>query len=520
MIESRLSLLPESSRIQLHQVDNLWQAIRSGQLIPKHVIHSQGSSPDPQHFEEVDWDVLICGGTLGIFLGTVLVKQGWRVALLERGILRGRQQEWNISAKELQVFVELELLTPEELQQAMVSCFNPVRIGFHQGPDFWMRDVLNIGVDPTFLLDCLKKKFLALGGTLIEHTQFQEATVYPNGVLVKAGKNGETLFTTRLLIDAMGHFSPIGQQARQGKKPDGICLVVGGCASGFPEKTTGDLIYTFTPIQRKCQYFWEAFPAQDGRTTYLFTYLDPHPERLSMSELVEDYLTLLPEYQDIDLDQIIFKRFLFGIFPAFQESPLQLPWDRILPIGDSSGSQSPLSFGGFGSMVRHLNRLALGIQEALTTDSLTHTALAQLNPYQPNLSVTWLFQKTMSVSVGSKPDPNQINQLLSTIFQVMIELGDEVAKPFLQDVIQFSGLTQTLWQVSRQHPQLVAKLLTQLDPWTVMIWLGHYLRLGSYTGLTSLGSKLDPVFSKLPPKARYYWHRQQEAWRYGAGQDT
>lgn len=514
MIES---YLPEASRIQLHQVDNLWQAIRCGQLTTKEVIHQSQFSIDSDSTVEADWDVLICGGTLGIFLGAALAKQGWRVALLERGILRGRKQEWNISAKELEVFLDLELLTSEELQQAMVSCFNPVRIGFHQGPEFWIRDVLNVGVDPVFLLECLKKKFLAFGGKLIENTQFQEATVYPDRVLVKAG---EATLTTRLLIDAMGHFSPIIQQARQGKKPDGICLVVGACASGFPENPTGDLIYTFTPIQRNCQYFWEAFPAHDGRTTYLFTYLDPDPERFSIRELVEDYLTLLPEYQEIDLDQITFQRFLFGVFPSFQDSPLRLPWDRILPVGDSSGSQSPLSFGGFGSMVRHLNRLTLGIQEALATDSLTQIALAQLHPYQPNLSVTWLFQKTMSVPLGSNPDPNQINQLLSTIFQIMIDLGDNVAKPFLQDVIQFSGLTQTLWQVSLQHPHLVTQLLKQLDPLTLTIWLGHYLRLGSYTGLTGLGSKLDPVLRKLPAKAQYYWHRQQDAWKYGAGQDT
>jgi len=44
---------------------------------------------------------------------------------------------------------------------------------------------------------------------------------------------------------------------------------------------------------------------------------------------------------------------------------------RILPVGDSSGNQSPLSFGGFGAMVRHLKRLTAGIHEALSTDQLS-----------------------------------------------------------------------------------------------------------------------------------------------------
>jgi lycopene cyclase CruP len=40
--------------------------------------------------------------------------------------------------------------------------------------------------------------------------------------------------SARLLVDCMGHWSPIVRQMRGGKKPDGICLVVGGCASGVP----------------------------------------------------------------------------------------------------------------------------------------------------------------------------------------------------------------------------------------------------------------------------------------------
>ena len=41
-----------------------------------------------------------------------------------------------------------------------------------------------------------------------------------------------------------------------------------------------------------------------------------------------------------------------------------------LQIGDASGSHSPLSFGGFGSMLRHLRRLHQGIHAALQQDVL------------------------------------------------------------------------------------------------------------------------------------------------------
>lgn len=505
--------LPDHALENLKRADRLWSVLRSPERVdPPQVIHRS-----TQDLASVDLDVVICGGTLGILLGAALARRGWRVAVLEKGVLKGRDQEWNISAAELQVFLELDLLTEAELEQVQVTRYNPARIGFNGGPEFWIRDVLNIGVDPVALLEILKGRFLQAGGMLMERTPFVQATVHPNGVTIETGDH---TLQTRMMVDAMGHFSPIVGQARGGRKPDGVCLVVGSCAGGLPESDTGDLIYTFTPIRNQCQYFWEAFPARDGRTTYLFTYLDAHPDRLSLSKLFEEYLELLPQYQGADLERIQFHRALFGFFPAYRQSPLRMPWERILPVGDSSGSQSPLSFGGFGAMVRHLARLEQGIDEALKTDQLDDQALALLQPYQPNLSVTWLFQQTMSVDPRHPPqDPNQINHLLSTVFAAMLQLGDPVAKPFLQDVVQFSGLTQTLLKVMISDPALVAGLIRQLGPLPLISWMGHFSQLGLYSLLHPLGQGLDPLVNRLPDPWRYGGHRWIQAWRYGSGGD-
>lgn len=508
--EQILSQLPGNLLERLRSADQAWQALREDTApIPFVVKESQ------EALGTVDWDVIICGGTLGILIGAALQKRGWRVALIERGILRGREQEWNISRKELEVFLELELLSQAELEQAIATEYNPARINFHQGPDFWIRDVLNIGVDPIFLLDTLKSKFLEAGGQLFEKTSFEGAVVHADGVFVDAAGG----LKTRLLIDAMGHFSPIIKQARQGEKPEGICLVVGSCAQGFPQNETGDLIVSFTPIQNQCQYFWEAFPARDGRTTYLFTYLDAHPERPSLEFLFEEYLRLLPEYQAVELSQLDFKRVLFGFFPAYRDSPIRLPWSRILPVGDSSGGQSPVSFGGFGSMVRHLNRLTEGIHEALEYDVLTQNALKQLQPYQPNIAVTWLFQRAMSVGINQQLPPNQINQLLTGVFQAMEQLGDDVLRPFLQDVVQFSGLSKTLLVTSLTKPGLVLPVIPQVGLITLLDWLIHYINLGIYTGLYPLGQLISGSVKTLPPISQYYCRRWIESWRYGSGND-
>ncbi|MBE9198296.1 MULTISPECIES: FAD-binding oxidoreductase [unclassified Nodularia (in: cyanobacteria)] len=508
LTEKILSQLPGDVLGGLRQGDRLLTSIRENTApVPTVVTESQ------QPLDAVDWDVIVCGGTLGILIACALAVKGLRVALMERGILRGREQEWNISRPELDVFVELNLLSPEELAQAIATKYNPARVSFAGSPQIWVEDVLNIGVDPVYLLDTLKTRFLAVGGKLLENTPFTDAIVHPEGVIVNHQ------YKTKLLIDAMGHFSPITRQARQGKKPDALCLVVGSCAQGFPENNSGDLLLSFTSLQNQCQYFWEAFPAKDGRTTYLFTYMDAEPQRLTLAALFEEYLRLLPEYQGVELNQLQFQRALFGFFPTYRQSPIKTPWNRLLTVGDSSGSQSPLSFGGFGAMVRHLKRLTFGIHEALESNQLSAKNLALLQPYQPNLTVTWLFQKAMSVEINQKIAPDQINQLLQAVFQEMQQLGTPVLKPFLQDVVQFSGLTQTLLKTGLFHPGLVAKIIPQVGLTNLVDWIGHYSNLGIYTALFRLSPMLETWVKNQPSEQQYYWHRLIDAWKYGSGAD-
>lgn len=507
-VESILAQIPGDALGSLRRADALWQRYRSGEIPTPTVVQTSSES-----LGAIDLDVVICGGTLGILVGCVLAGRGWRVAVLERGQLRGRDQEWNISRSELDVLLDLDLLTLEELEEAIATEFDAARICFNGSPECWVKDVLNLGVDPVFLLDRLKAKFLQAGGRLLEQTAFERAIVHPNGVTIQAG---ETL-SARLLIDAMGYFSPIVQQIRQGKKPDSICLVVGTCAEGFPDRNTGDLFATFTPLQNQCQYFWEAFPARDGRTTYLFTYIDAHPDRPSLENLFADYLRLLPEYQGVAIDSLTFKRALFGFFPGYR-SRLQVPWNRILPIGDSSGQQSPLSFGGFGAMMRHLRRLSEGIDEALKVDLLDRSALALLQPYQPNLAVTWLFQRAMSVKMDQKVADDQINALLAAVFAEMSQLGDPVLKPFLQDVVQFSGLSQTMLWTALRHFDRVLPVIPQVGLPLLIGWLRHYASLGIYSGLDAV-AKIAPPLAHLSPQNQYYVHRWLDAWHYGAGGD-
>ncbi len=525
--EQILSQMPGQPWVGLQRADALWTSIRSGSRSVLPVIQSASNASVSGQDSSPNWDVVICGATLGVILGTALAQRGWRVALLERGQLRGRDQEWNISRQELSVLVRLQLLSEAELEGAIASQYNPARIAFHgddqgkQGSGFeaTVHDVLNLGVDPVYLLDRLKQKFLDAGGKLFEHTAFQQASVGSQGVTLQAG---DQPFSTRLLLDMMGHFSPIAQQARQGQTPDGICLVVGTCAQGYDRNDSGDLMVSFTPLRQGCQYFWEAFPARDGRTTYLFTYLDATGDRPSLQTLFDDYFELLPQYQQISLDQLQFQRALFGILPSYRQSPLKPAWDRILQVGDSSGTQSPLSFGGFGALLRHLDRLVTGVDEALQADCLSRGDLGLINGYQPNLSVTWLFQRAMSTKANQSIAPNQINHLLSQVFRVMDQSGDTVLKPFLQDVIQFPALAQTMLKTGLTAPGAIVPVIPQVGLPTLLGWTGHYTALAAYSLLQASSPWLQPLLEALSrdePKTQFRLHRWQALWQYGSGAD-
>ena len=82
-------------------------------------------------------------------------------------------------------------------------------------------------------------------------------TVHPNGVALSLGSDTDNAVTARLVLDCMGHGSPAVRQLRWGHKPDGVCLVVGTCASGFQDNTHCALcILVITCVRHWLLRFW------------------------------------------------------------------------------------------------------------------------------------------------------------------------------------------------------------------------------------------------------------------------
>jgi flavin-dependent dehydrogenase len=408
----------------LKRVDGIWKRIKS----------SEGKTRRVREFvktirttvEEVEegkkFDVVVCGGTLGILLAATLQQKenNLKVGVIERGKLQGREQEWNVTRKELSVLCALNVLTEEDLDEVICGEFNPIKCGFYDSTgkrrqeenEIVTENVLNCGVSPTRLIEKCRENFELNGGVVFEETSLNGVTINEEEKHECARLDiGSETIEARLVVDAMGFGSPITLQARNGEKPDGVCVVVGTCAEGFDEakNVSADLIYTCTDISEERQYFWEAFPAEldkkkkknshknntsNVRTTYMFSYLDAKPERPSIARILDDYWNLMPKYQNLNsLDDVEFKRILFGYFPTYRNSPLKAQFDRVLQIGDASGMQSPLSFGGLACMLRHLPRISLALTEALEADIVDKKALGTINAYQPALSAGVVISK-------------------------------------------------------------------------------------------------------------------------------
>jgi hypothetical protein len=193
------------------------------------------------------------------------------------------------------------------------------------------------------------------------------------------------------------------------------------------------------------------------------------------------------------------------------------------------------------------------MEDALLSDLLDRECLAAMNQYQPALSASWLFQKCMSVSPGTSPPDGFINRLMRVNFGVMSSLGDEVMRPFLQDVVKFGSLGKTLVTMTTREPMFVPQILIQAGPGPILDWLRHFIALGAYD--VAAGMSESPVaaplckalmgtapsreliekarngeaagaeadfawdFAVLDKRQKFMLRRKVEAWKWGSGRD-
>ncbi|MFQ3614129.1 MAG: flavin-dependent dehydrogenase, partial [Cyanobacteriota bacterium] len=293
----------------------------------------------------------------------------------------------------------------------------------------------------------------------------------------------------------MGTASPIAQQLYRQRAFDSVCPTVGatiqgGFEPGVWDPQFGDILASHGDISRGRQLIWELFPGPGNDLTfYLFHYHQVHPENPgSLLELYEDFFTILPEYRRCDPEQLQWKKATFGYIPGrfHHGAPHSDPdsrFDRVLLIGDAAAMQSPLSFTGFGSLIRNCPRLCDLSHTALRHNLLTAPDLAQIRAYQGNSAVTWLFSRGMMVPTGKVLPPAQINATLNSFFGILASESPEVVDDFIKDRAGWIPFNRMAIKAALQNPRLLLWIWNAVGAKGFADWLPTYF---SYTGLALL----------------------------------
>jgi lycopene cyclase CruA len=493
----------------------------------------------PAGLSTLEFDLVYSGAALGVIHAAMMARLGWKVAVMERGPFGGMNREWNISRAELQSFVEVGLLTAQEVESLI---FKEYRDGFNKFHDgnvpkravaavLSTPTVLNVALDAERLLRLCGEKLRAAGGVIIDNTEFQKVSVWDEGVCV-SGRNRETnenvQITGRVLIDAMGSASLVAQQLNDGRAFNSVCPTVGavvedGFEDGVWDYNLGDVLYSHGDISRGRQLIWELFPGKDKELTfYLFHYHEVHPQNPgSLLELYEDFFAILPEYKRCDLEKLKWKKATFGYIPAYfsvGEKSRKAAYDRVLAIGDAASLQSPLVFTGFGSLVRNLPRLSSLLDEALQFDLVTGDDLDRIRAYQSNITVTWLFSKGMMVPTGQELPPERINAILNTFFGIMAEEDPKVVDDFIKDRAGWLAFNRMAVRAAFKNPMLLV-WIWQLTGFSYFLrWFPSYLEFTAHSFLGwTMGGWFPALLWRLEPSLKSFsprlWHRLL-AWTY------
>jgi lycopene cyclase CruA len=435
----------------------------------------------PDRGARVDFDVALAGGGLSLVYGAYLARAGLRVAIFDRRRIGCGHREWNISRAELAPLAAAGLFTAEEVDALVQLEYDHGVCRWHGGGTYPVRRVLDCVVDAERLLDGLRARAEAAGATLLDHHALAGYRVGPGGIEVQlapaaAAPAPTQTLSARLLLDGMGAASPHAAF-------DLCCPTVGGVLGGLDrgddalavDERIGEILVTTEGIEDDRQHIWEGFPGPGGRfTAYLFYYtepqhLPPHP----LLSLYERFFATRARYKR---GEATLHKATYGFIPAYSRlRPMPAARDRVLLVGDAAGRHSPLTFCGFGSMIRSFLPVADALVERLADDRLGARALAGVWREPPGLQV--MGGLTLMMVPGRRPsaDPAAVNQLLDAAFASLAELGDEVYGAFVRDQIGFSDFITFMRATARRRPSIYDEVFRQLSKGELVRWS---LRLG------------------------------------------
>ncbi len=460
----------------LLEIDRYWEMLKGP--LPE-VIKPASSLPADATISG-EYDLIYAGGTLSLLHAGVMAGTYRRsVLVVDRREPAKSTRDWNISRKELDNLVFTGLFTGSEIDSTIVRRYKAGWVEFFK-PDgsqkrLVMENVLDCAVDADRLLGIAKEKLLASpGSTVIAGMSFICCYRFPDHIVVKtADREGKHFYyRTRVLVDVMGVLSPIAMQLNQGMPQTHVCPTVGTIASGFEnaDYDHGEILVSTGPADMSSrkgrQLIWEGFPGNGSQyITYLFFYDEvDSPNDKSLLALFETYFRILGEYKKPGRDFTV-HRPVFGIIPAYFHDGFnrtrEIADDRIILFGDAASLGSPLTFCGFGSMVRNLPRLTADLDKALGENDLSKEKLEKISAYEHNVASMANLMKYMCFN-SATDEPNFVNDLMNEVMIVLDDLPSRYRQAMFRDEMKFDELIALMIRVAWRYPRVLRATFEKL----------------------------------------------------------
>jgi lycopene cyclase CruA len=159
----------------------------------------------------------------------------------------------------------------------------------------------------------------------------------------------------------------------------------------------------------------------------------------------------------------------------------------VLPIGDAAAQQSPLTFTGFGSHVRNLDRTTALLDYALRHDLLEPRWLREISAYQANVALHWVFSRFMQ----PWGRPNDVNQIQNIFARVLNELGDGIPERFFQDQMRWRDYGRIVNHTLAVYRPIISTAVTVLGARDTFRWIVDYLRFSRAALVASAARKMN-----------------------------
>lgn len=483
-------------------LERRWIELNLGKDRPDPFRYAPNADQLPLCPPENHYDVIIAGGSLGLIAGVAIARRGLRVLVFDRAQAGAAHREWNISRRELAALSRWDIFTPDDLAPTIateyrrgVVSFDPTGTGVEACP-LYLEGVLDVALDAQALLDLARARFIEAGGAILEGRTFRHLHVAERGPVASVfeveSPSGREFYRARLAIDTMGSVSPIAVGLNGGLPFHGVCPTAGTVVEGTErDNATGEVLVSVAGVRDGRQLIWEGFPGRRGETTiYLFYYDQTGPQQAKkqgLLDLFEQYFSLLPGYKTLG-EGGRHVRPVFGYIPARHGRPGRSAARGVLCLGDSAAGQSPLTFCGFGSFVRHVGRHSALIAFALKHGLLEERHLRQISPYQANLRVAWVFSRLMQP--WSRADTACVNRLMNVFCAALRDLGPDLTVRFLQDRYTFLEYLRIMLTTARRHPAVCPLVARALGPAGLQKWLVDLIAFAANDLLRSLHTSI------------------------------